>query len=51
MFAPDFCITFSLNMPLAVIGDIFLGNSVKVQVVFGAIVVTASFVVVGMEDS
>lgn len=38
-------------MPLAVIGDFFLGHSAKAQVVFGAILVLASFVVVGIEDS
>lgn len=38
-------------MPLAVIGDFFLGHSAKAQVVFGAVLVLASFVVVGIEDS
>ena len=44
-------IGLSLTIPLAVIGDCVVGKSTKGQVIFGAIVVLISFVVVGMDDS
>ena len=44
-------IGLSLTMPLAVIGDFILRKPVKLQVIFGAIVVLLSFVAVGLEDS
>ncbi|ETW87333.1 hypothetical protein HETIRDRAFT_469269 [Heterobasidion irregulare TC 32-1] len=44
-------IGLSLTMPLAVVGDVLLGNTVHLQVVVGALLLLASFVVVGVEDS
>lgn len=44
-------IGLSLTMPLAVVGDVLLGNAVHLQVVVGALLLLASFVVVGVEDS
>ncbi|KAI0313555.1 hypothetical protein OF83DRAFT_524882 [Amylostereum chailletii] len=44
-------IGLSLTMPLAVVGDLLLGHTTKAQVVFGALLVLASFVVIGVEDS
>ncbi len=41
----------SLTMPLAVVGDFFLGRPAKAQVVFGALIVIASFFALGLEDS
>ena len=41
----------SLTMPLAVLGDFFLGRPAKAQVVFGAVIVISSFVALGFEDS
>ncbi|KAI1793881.1 hypothetical protein LXA43DRAFT_971541 [Ganoderma leucocontextum] len=41
----------SLTMPLAVLGDFFLGRPVKAQVVFGAVIVVSSFLALGLEDS
>ena len=41
----------SLTMPLAVLGDFLLGRPAKVQVVFGALIVISSFLVLGFEDS
>ncbi|KAI0051725.1 vacuolar membrane protein [Auriscalpium vulgare] len=41
----------SLTMPLAVIGDLLLHHPVHSQVVVGAFLVLASFVVVGLADS
>ncbi|THH20840.1 hypothetical protein EW146_g590 [Bondarzewia mesenterica] len=44
-------IGLSLTMPLAVVGDLMLGHAVKFKVIIGAVLVLASFVVVGIEDS
>ncbi|TFY83768.1 hypothetical protein EWM64_g233 [Hericium alpestre] len=44
-------IGLSLTMPLAVVGDLWLHHPVKAQVIFGALLVIGSFVVVGLEDS
>lgn len=41
----------SLTMPLAVLGDFFLGRPARAQVVFGAVVVVSSFLALGLEDS
>ena len=41
----------SLTMPLAVLGDFFLGRPAKMQVVLGAIIVIGSFLALGVEDS
>lgn len=41
----------SLTMPLAVVGDFFLGRPAKSQVVLGAVIVISSFLVLGLEDS
>ncbi|OCH95761.1 hypothetical protein OBBRIDRAFT_787971 [Obba rivulosa] len=41
----------SLTMPLAVLGDFFLGRPAKGSVILGAAIVLFSFVMVGMEDS
>lgn len=41
----------SLTMPLAVLGDLFLGRPARAQVVFGAVIVVSSFLVLGLEDS
>lgn len=41
----------SLTIPVAMLGDLFfLGISIKSQVLIGALLVTLSFVVVGVED-
>ncbi|KAF9270330.1 hypothetical protein L218DRAFT_27861 [Marasmius fiardii PR-910] len=40
----------SLTMPLAVIGDFFLGKPVAFQVIAGALLVLAGVVLVGIED-
>jgi solute carrier family 35 protein F5 len=44
-------IGLSLTIPLALVGDIFLGIELKNQALFGALLVLLSFVVIGMEDS
>ena len=44
-------IGLSLTMPLAVVGDLFLGHATKAQVVLGAFLVLAGFVLIGIEDS
>ncbi|KAL0579111.1 hypothetical protein V5O48_002894 [Marasmius crinis-equi] len=41
----------SLTMPLAVVGDFFLGRPVPLQVIGGALLVLVSVVLVGMEDA
>ena len=41
----------SLTMPLAVLGDMFLGRPAKAQVVLGALIVISSFLALGFEDS
>lgn len=41
----------SLTMPLAVLGDFFLGQPAKAQVVFGAVIVVSSFLALGLGDS
>ncbi|KAG9314466.1 hypothetical protein JVU11DRAFT_5263 [Chiua virens] len=41
----------SLTIPLAVIGDYFLGKPATFQVLIGAILVTGAFIVVGVENS
>lgn len=41
----------SLTMPLAVVGDFFLGRPSKPQVVLGAVIVISSFLALGFEDS
>ena len=41
----------SLTMPLAVVGDFFLGRPAKPQVVLGAVIVISSFFVLGLADS
>ncbi|RPD64903.1 hypothetical protein L227DRAFT_494495 [Lentinus tigrinus ALCF2SS1-6] len=40
----------SLTMPLAVLGDFFLGRPAKAQVVFGALIVVSSFLALGLEE-
>ncbi len=40
----------SLTMPLAVLGDFFLGRPAKAQVVFGALIVISSFLALGLEE-
>ncbi|KAG7099324.1 hypothetical protein E1B28_001182 [Marasmius oreades] len=42
---------FSLTMPLAVVGDFFLGRPVPLPVIAGALLVLASVVLVGVEDA
>jgi solute carrier family 35 protein F5 len=44
-------IGLSLTIPLAVIGDYFLSKPAAFQVLLGAVLVTAGFIVVGVEDS
>ncbi|KAK7058864.1 hypothetical protein VNI00_001488 [Paramarasmius palmivorus] len=44
-------IGLSLTIPLAVIGDFFLGRPVKLQVIGGALFVLVSFVAVGLDDA
>lgn len=41
----------SLTIPLAVVGDYFLGKPAAFQVLVGAVFVTGAFVVVGVENS
>ena len=41
----------SLTMPLAVMGDFFLGRPAKAQVVLGAVIVVSSFLALGLTDS
>ncbi|KIJ68330.1 hypothetical protein HYDPIDRAFT_106512 [Hydnomerulius pinastri MD-312] len=44
-------IGLSLTIPLAVLGDYFLSKPAAIQVLLGAVLVTAGFIVVGIEDS
>lgn len=44
-------IGLSLTIPVAVIGDFILHKPVKLQVIFGALIVLLSFVAVGLENS
>ncbi|KIK71131.1 hypothetical protein GYMLUDRAFT_33263 [Collybiopsis luxurians FD-317 M1] len=44
-------IGLSLTIPLAVVGDFFLGKQTQLQVLAGALLVLISFVVVGADDS
>ncbi|TFK76991.1 hypothetical protein BDN72DRAFT_754340 [Pluteus cervinus] len=44
-------VSLSLTIPLAVLGDIFLGKWATVKVMFGAVLVVVSFFVVGWYDS
>lgn len=44
-------IGLSLTIPLAVVGDFFLGKPATFQVLIGAVLVTGAFIVVGMENS
>jgi solute carrier family 35, member F5 len=44
-------IGLSLTIPLAVLGDFFLGQPARGQVLFGATLVLASFVAVGIQSS
>ncbi|SJL05790.1 uncharacterized protein ARMOST_09126 [Armillaria ostoyae] len=44
-------IGLSLTIPLAVIGDLFLGHLVRAKVVFGAIMVFVGFLIVGMDKT
>lgn len=41
----------SLTIPLAVVGDYFLGKPATFQVLVGAVFVTGAFIVVGVENS
>ncbi|KDQ63625.1 hypothetical protein JAAARDRAFT_53817 [Jaapia argillacea MUCL 33604] len=41
----------SLTIPLAVVGDFLLSKPVKGQVILGAVLVIASFVAIGVDDS
>ncbi len=41
----------SLTIPLAIVGDLFLGRSIALQAIFGGCLVLVSFVVVGIENS
>lgn len=41
----------SLTIPLAVIGDSFLGKPTRGQVIFGAVLVLISFIAIGVENS
>lgn len=41
----------SLTIPFAVVGDYFLGKIATFQVLIGAVIVTAAFIVIGMENS
>ncbi|KAH0838399.1 hypothetical protein J3R83DRAFT_6706 [Lanmaoa asiatica] len=41
----------SLTIPLAVVGDYFLGKPATFQVLVGAVLVTGAFIVVGVENS
>src|SRR5882762_7521618 len=44
-------IGLSLTIPLACLGDFFLGRPATVQVLFGAALVLISFIVVGIQSS
>lgn len=44
-------IGLSLTIPLAVVGDFFLSKPTQAQVLFGALLVLVSFVVVGVDDA
>ncbi|KAK0208375.1 hypothetical protein DFS33DRAFT_1303029 [Desarmillaria ectypa] len=44
-------IGLSLTIPLAVIGDLFLGNLIHAKVVVGAIMVFVGFLIVGMDKN
>lgn len=44
-------IGLSLTIPLAVLGDFFLGRPARGQVIFGAALVLVSFVAVGIQSS
>ena len=44
-------IGLSLTIPLAVVGDFFLGKPATFQVLIGAVLVAGAFIVVGMENS
>ncbi|KAF9240884.1 hypothetical protein BU15DRAFT_87457 [Melanogaster broomeanus] len=44
-------IGLSLTIPLAVVGDSFLGKPTALRVLFGAVLVTAGFIVVGVQNS
>lgn len=41
----------SLTIPLAVVGDYFLGKPTTFQVLVGAVLVTGAFIVVGVQNS
>ena len=41
----------SLTIPLAVVGDYFLGKPATFQVLVGAVLVTGAFIAVGVENS
>lgn len=41
----------SLTIPLAVVGDYFLGKPATFQVLVGAVLVAGAFIVVGVENS
>jgi len=41
----------SLSIPLAVFGDLILGRSSHIQVLVGAVLVLAGFIIVGIENS
>lgn len=41
----------SLTIPLAVVGDYFLGKPATFQVLVGAVLVTGAFIVVGVKNS
>lgn len=44
-------IGLSLTIPLAVVGDYFLGKPATFQVLIGAVLVAGAFIVVGIENS
>ncbi|KAG6849861.1 hypothetical protein H0H93_004210, partial [Arthromyces matolae] len=44
-------IGLSLTIPLAVVGDLFLGKDVRLLVLVGAVVVVSSFILVGLDDA
>jgi len=44
-------IGLSLTIPLAVVGDFFLSKPTQAQVLFGALLVLISFIVVGVDDA
>lgn len=41
----------SLTLPLAVIGDVMLGTTIRLQVLFGALLVLVSFYIVNFAGS